>query len=327
MLRARRAVIASVVVIITGCGLAPSADAAPKGEPTTATVEPRLLSDPNVVWVGTWESTDWKARHGVGSFDNAGNTSVLSPTTTGTRGKTLSGRTPARTRDGFSYHASFDRAGFGFYDELYFRYRVLFPSWYQWKNGRGGGGGKLPGLAGKSTGGNTTNLLDKRVGSGGRRYNGTTEVTRSNLGDADGWSARLLWEKDGGLSSYIYAVSPVGPSSEKSYFGYAVRCKTSIGSSTNKLFSRGAWNTVEMRVRMNTPGVNNGIFQVWMNGSLCIDLKSVQWRSAKRTTLRITQMYTAWFYGGGTSDFPDNDSRIYIDDAVLSKAYVGPRQG
>jgi hypothetical protein len=262
-----------------------------------------------------------------GSFDYEPNTSRSTTSGySGSKGYTLTGRTPKGALNGFSYHASFDRVGLASsYQELYYRYRVLFKTGYQWTNTSGRGGGKLPGLAGKSTGGNMTNHLDKRVGSGGQRWNGTTEVDRYHLADADGWSARLLWEKDGALSSYVYAVSPVGASSSKSYYGYVQRCKIP-GTNTAKLFTKGAWNTVELHVKMNTPGYSNGILQVWMNGVMCIDQRNIQYRSSKRTTLGITQQYVAWTYGGPTSDAPSNDSWIYFDDAVLSKAYIGPRQ-
>lgn len=327
LLAACRAPLLAVLLVVTVVQGGPAhATTAVKGESTTSTVEPRLLSDPNVVWVGTWERSDWRTLHGVGTFQNSAHTATPSLTDSGARGRALSGLTPRGQLQGFGYNASLDRNGVGFRDELYFRYRVLFRSTYQWTNSGGGGGGKLPGLAGKLTGGSTADNLDTKVGSGGRRWNGSNEVYRSNLADADGFSARLLWLKDGGLASYVYAQYPLGPPSSTSYFGATTRCKTSIGSSENKFFQKGTWNTVEQRVRMNTPGVRNGILQVWMNGTLCIDLRDVMWRSSKRTTLKITQMYMTWYYGGGSTDAPSNDSYVFIDDAVLSRAYIGPRR-
>jgi hypothetical protein len=294
-----------------------------KGEVASPTVEARLLTDPNVLWVGTWDTSNWQQAAGVGTWSYQSHTSVGSVPGSAT-GNGLWGLTPAGNQKGFGYHANFDSIGIPSQDDLHYRYRVFFPSDYVWQNAGGGGSGKLPGLAGKYAGGR-----DSLVGAGGKRWNGTTEVTKSNIADEDGFSARLLWQKDGGLSSYFYAVSPVGVSSANSYYGASSRCKTDPYNSTsaNALFVKGAWNTVEMRVKMNTPGVNDGVLQVWMNGKLCLDKNSIQWRSAKRPDLHITQQYFEWFYGGGSGDYPDRDSRIAFDDAVISKGYIGPRVG
>jgi hypothetical protein len=294
-----------------------------KGESSSSTVESRLLKDTNVLWVGTWDTTDWKTRHGVGTFGNSANTATGN-WSNGTAGNGLRGVTPAGSTNGFGYHASLVPAGVSEQNDLYYRYRVFFPSDYTWQNSTGGGGGKLPGLAGKAAGG-----PDSKVGAGGQRWNGSTEITRDQLADMDGWSARLLWQKDGGMSAYVYAPDPnhVGATSSKSYFGWAPRCKTDPynSGSSNMMFSKGAWNTVEQHVRMNTPGVADGVLEVWMNGKLCIKVTNMIWRSAKHPEVKISQQYVSWFYGGPSGDAPNKNSYVYFDDAVLSKSYVGPR--
>lgn len=293
------------------------------GEADTSTVERRLLDDPDVLWVGTWDSADWQKRHGVGSFGNSVNTAV-GDFTAGGSGNQLRAKASSGSTNGFFYHANLASAGVGELDEAYYRYRVYFPADYVWQNATGGGHGKLPGLAGKIAGG-----PDSRVGSGGRRWNGSTEITAANLDDQDSWSARLLWMKDGGLSTYLYVPDPdhLGPASANSYFGYATRCKVEPGNtrSSNKLFNKGAWNTVEQHVRMNTPGQSDGIFELWMNGELCVRMTDVRFRSARHPDVRISQQYVTWFYGGPTTDAPDRDSYIHFDDAVLSRSYIGPR--
>jgi hypothetical protein len=292
------------------------------GEASTASVEPRLLRDPDVLWVGTWEDVDWPSRHGVGSFRDVDNTTIGDFGIEGA-GRSLRARTPRGSRQGFGYHASFERAGIGAQDDVHYRYRVYFPDDYVWRNASGGGGGKLPGLAGKAFGGD-----EEKVGAGGQRWNGRTEVGRSNLADADGWSARVLWNKDRTVATYLYAQWPVGPSSPRSWFGHSQTCRADPhdGESTELQLRAGSWNTIELRVRLNTPGQRDGTLQLWLNGHECVDRDDVEYRSATRPDLRITEQYVTWFYGGPTRDAPDRDSTIHFDDAVLSRAYVGPRR-
>jgi hypothetical protein len=293
-----------------------------RGEAATASVEPRLLRDPDVLWVGTWEDTDWPGRHGAGAFRDVDNTTIGDFDIDGA-GRSLRARTAKGRRQGFGYHASFDRAGIGAQDDVHYRYRVYFPDDYVWRNRSGGGGGKLPGLAGKAAGGD-----EEKVGAGGQRWNGRVEVGRGNLGDADGWSARVLWNKDRTVATYLYAQWPLGPRSRRSWFGHSQTCRADPhDQESEKLeLSPGAWNTIELRVRMNTPGQRDGILQLWLNGRPCVDRSDVAYRSASHPDLRITEQYVTWFYGGPARDAPDRDSTIYFDDAVLSRAYVGPRR-
>jgi hypothetical protein len=289
-----------------------------KGEPTSSTAESRLATSTSVLWMGTWESSNWQTLHGVGSFNNSGNTSVGSY---GGPGRSLRATAPAGSTQGFGYMGGFDRMGIGARDEVYYRYRVYFPSSYVWTNSSGRGGGKLPGLAGKDGGD------ERRVGAGGKRWNDSSEIYRSNLSYADEWSARVMWGKDRSASTYLYAQSPLGPQSSNSYFGHVEYCRTRPNDNTSSrvLFKPGAWNTVELRVKMNTAGSSNGIMQLWLNGYLCVDHRDVQYRSSRRPGLRITQQYVTWYYGGPSADAPSSNSWLLMDDAVLSRSYIGPR--
>jgi hypothetical protein len=318
---------AFAVLSLTACSTADDLDATTKppkvrGEPTTATVERRLLRDPDVLWVGTWDSPNWIERHGATAFEQPQHVEVR-PVPGSSTGNALWARVPARSQKGFGYQAMFDASGIRPRDDVFFRYRVYFPRDYAWRNRRGGGGGKLPGLAGR-VGGDP-----RHVGAGGRRWKGRAVVGRDHLDDQDGFSARLLWHPDGGLSSYIYAVRPVGERSRSSYFGYSARCtERERDSNAPRLrVTRGGWNTIEMHVRMNEPGRADGVFELWLNGRRCLLLDRVEWRSRRWPDLRITQQDVEWFYGGSSRDYPDRESKIAFDDAVLSRSYIGPRRG
>jgi hypothetical protein len=90
---------------------------------------------------------------------------------------------------------------------------------------------------------------------------------------------------------------------------------------------RGQWNMIELRYKMNTPGQTNGIYQGWLNGQLGADLRDVMYRTNTNDTTRnldINQMMFANFYGGPTSNTTDQE--WFIDDVVISKSPIGPRQ-
>jgi len=305
-----------------------------KGEQNTSTVEPRLLSDPDVLFVGTFEDSNWKDLWGFGTFNNQSNTVVSTFAGISDQGNAMRGVTPANQQNGFGGAASFVNmgpgtgTGIGEQEEVYFRYRVNFPSEYIWTNTGGGGHGKLPGLAGKATGG-----ADWAVGGGGKRWNGTSMINKlSDLPKADGWSARMLWQKDRGLSVYLYTPNKYGVVSGTEgtdtfrAFGKAIRVKDDPynSSSANMKFNTG-WNTVEEYVKMNTPGQADGVLKIWMNGKLGLHITDVMFRGAERPNLKTTQLFWTWFYGGPPSDYPHADSYVYFDDAVVSRSYIGPR--
>jgi len=306
-----------------------------KGESSTSTVEPRLLTDPNVLWVGTFDDPNWEDLWGLSFWNAKANTSVNTFSGISDQGKAFRGVTPTNSQLGFGVMAGFVNMGPGTgagipeQEVAHLRYRVNFPSDYVWTNASGGGHGKLPGLAGKATGGEAW-----AVSGGGKRWNGTTMINRlEDLEKADGWSARLLWMKDKGATVYLYTPDRYGKVSGTPgtdtfrAFGTANRLKTDPynSASANMQFSTG-WNTIEESVKMNTPGVANGELKIWMNGKLGLDMKNIMFRSSLRPNLKITQAWWTWYYGGPTTDYPDRNSYVYFDDVAVSKAYIGPRQ-
>jgi sugar lactone lactonase YvrE len=297
------------------------------GEPDDGEVEPRLLTDPHVLLVITHESTDWKTKFGTGTDTHLANQTVTSTgTPSGTAGKALRIKTPAGELNGYGAHRNFALAGLADLEEAYFRYRVNF-SQHTFMNSTGDGGGKLPGLAGKA---GTMPTYDSKVGSGGQRYNGSTQLTTSNYLTADGWSARLLWQKDRGLSSYLYVPDPshIGDvKSGGSYFGWSNRVKTSVGGSTNALFHATNWNDVEVRIKLNTISgstINaDGIYEVWLNGVKGLSMSNIIFR--RSANVKITQVYDACTFGGGSGDAPDSDDYVWFDDYVIGNGYIGPK--
>jgi len=198
-------------------------------------------------------------------------------------------------------------------DEAYLRYRVYIPAaWNPYV------GGKLPGLAG----------LVGTQKAGATPAGGTYSD--------DGWSGRVMWKRpvDGNpdktrLQSYLYVRSAAGNDINANrnqqsgrIYGITVVFQHDPdpvhprdASGEPLYLKRGAWNTIELRYTMNTPGQKNGIFQGWLNGELGVDIRDVVYRTTAHPNLSINELMFDSFYGGPTSN--STDQHWYFDDVSI----------
>ena len=168
------------------------------------------------------------------------------------------------------------------YDELYFSYRIKFEDNFDFVRG-----GKLPGLAGgtANTGGNTPN-------------------------GSDGWSARMMWKRNGGIVQYVYHPDqyqnlPYGD--EFPWESGGQQCR----------FVPGVWYHIEVRIVMNTPQEKDGIIQAWLNGIKVLDRKNIRFRDVENLSIDID--YFSTFFGGGDSSWAaTKDEFIFFDDFIIS---------
>lgn len=327
----------SATAAVTSPAVLTTAPANPNLKGEVATAESSLVANPNVLWVGNYGSgeSNYRTLWGTTGDTHVANQSVADYSAVVGAGKNLTfrGKTVAYQSNGYGRYHYFDSMGLanGF-EEAYLRYRVFFPSDYPWINSNGGGGGKLPGFAGKV---GTTNRT--KIPSGGNRFIGSTTCTTSNWLNADCFSARMLWLKDKRLNTYMYVPDNAhkGGASSTSYFGWATSTKVAIGSNTNFTFTPGQWHTIEQRVKMNTVGSANGIFECWVDGIKRLSVTNLIYRGSANPTLKANCIYDSWFYGGpqatydsngnliSLGDAPETDSFIYFDDWALGSAYIG----
>jgi hypothetical protein len=120
-------------------------------------------------------------------------------------------------------------------------------------------GGKLPGLYGGigNTGTNTPN--------------GT-----------DGFSARFMWQEDGGLIAYPFLPTSPGDG-------------TSIGKGVFS-FTPGKWYLLTEKIVLNEPGVSDGEIEVSIDGKLVFAQGRIEYRTA--STLQINGILFQTFFGG-----------------------------
>ncbi len=163
------------------------------------------------------------------------------------------------------------------FKKLYYGYRFKFPQGFRFVKG-----GKLPGIGGGDS--NTNGAIP----------NG-----------ADGWSVRMMWDKEGKLVQYVY--HPDQPGKYGDVMPLAMQQPVTLGR----------WHTVQTMVLLNQPGEKNGVIKTWLDGKLVLDRQGMRFRNVDR--LEIDRLLFASFYGGsGPYWAPRQDQYAFIDDVRLS---------
>lgn len=180
------------------------------------------------------------------------------------------------------------------HNELYISYWIKFKADFDFVKG-----GKLAGLAGGPH-------------SGAGEKDGT-----------DGFSARLHWkyrDKDrrlckGCIDQYVYHPDQPTSYGESQYWDDGI-----MGQITAE---PGEWHHFEVRVKINTPGKNDGIIQGWYDGVLATERTNYRFRDVNTFAIDTFRFQT--FFGGGDSSYaPSKDEYIYWDNFIISTHRVGP---
>ena len=180
-------------------------------------------------------------------------------------------------------------------EEIYFRYYLRFADdWDQTVFG-----GKLPGISGTYG----------RAGWGGRKPDGT-----------DGWSARGTYYLSITGDNPLSGTHPIG-----TYCYYADQ-PGSYGDTWawtkeyKGFLQKNRWHCIEQYVRMNTPGIHDGIMRAWVDGRPAFEKTDILYRTVD--TLKIEQIWMN-VYHGGTAVSP-YDQHLYVDNVVVARRYIGP---
>ena len=172
-------------------------------------------------------------------------------------------------------------------DTMWSAYDIFFEDGFEFQLG-----GKLPGLC------------------GGKCYTGNAMPETG-----DGWSARIMWRKDGNAVQLIYFM---GQSSE-----YGDDFKWDLnGTIPQKVFTTGTWHRIANKVTMNTVttpgnGDKNGRVQAWLDGELALDVDTLRLRDYD--TVKVDKFYLSTFHGGSTASWaPTHDCFIRFDNFTIS---------
>jgi hypothetical protein len=82
--------------------------------------------------------------------------------------------------------------------------------------------------------------------------------------------------------------------------------------------SDNTWYSIQMRVKLNTPGQSDGLQELWINGEKKISQTGMRWRDS--TILKIN-MLRGLFYMPNTS-LPAK--RVWVDNLVVSRSWIQP---
>jgi hypothetical protein len=94
------------------------------------------------------------------------------------------------------------------------------------------------------------------------------------------------------------------------------------GRGTGGMLERERWYSIEMQVRMNTPGSADGVLRGWVDGVLSYEKLNMEYRRPGHDGLHVR---TVWLnvYKGGTSGNCER-GYVYLDNMVVSTVPIGP---
>ena len=172
-------------------------------------------------------------------------------------------------------------------DTMWSAYDIFFEDGFEFLLG-----GKLPGLC------------------GGKCYTGNAMPQTG-----DGWSARIMWRKDGNAVQLIYFMG------QKSEYGDDFKWDLG-GTQAQKQFTTGTWHRIVNKVTMNTVstpgnGDKNGRVQTWFDGELALDVDTLRLRDYD--TVHVDKFYLSTFHGGSSAEWaPTHDCYIRYDNFTVS---------
>ncbi|WP_153886236.1 polysaccharide lyase [Aliiglaciecola lipolytica] len=179
-------------------------------------------------------------------------------------------------------------------EEAFFRYySMLAPG------AKVSGGGKLPGFSG------TYN----KAGWGGRPNNGE-----------NGWSARGAfyhsisskspeWGGQLPIGSYLYEANTGSKYGKSIPWGHEM-----------STMQPGRWYAIEQQIKLNTPGLKDGVFKVWIDGVLIYERNNMYFRDTPQ--MKIEKVWLNYYFGGVAK--PKNNFNMYLDNIVIASSYIGP---
>ena len=122
----------------------------------------------------------------------------------------------------------------------------------------------------------------------------------------DGWKLRIMWRADGIGMAYVQHMDQEGDISDNFRMD-------------NFWFQKGVVQTLSMEVVMNTPGENDGIIRVWLDGVLVVEETSLRFRTIP--DLQIDGLNIGTIFGGSTDNWaPSKDEEIEFGDFKLYDA-------
>ncbi|MGF1723052.1 hypothetical protein L4D20_23935 [Vibrio kyushuensis] len=270
-----------------------SANSEEKGNDQNADNPP--TTEHGYLWSSGYENTPWDEEWGL-KWKQEGNHSIVSTDVfSGRKAQQVTYPKGTFSRyGGAQYYMDFALLNdpIPYSDEMYVRYYLKFNDDVDFIKG-----GKLPGLLGgeANTGGGTPTGMD-------------------------GWTARIMWRRDGRIVQYVYHPDQTGRFGEDLDWNHG---------GADRFFTPGKWHCVETYIKMNTvsgTGEANsnadGIVRSWLDGELALDKTDMRFRYTD--AFNIDGFYFSTFFGGGDASWaPVKDETVMFDNFVINDKPIG----
>lgn len=262
------------------------------------------------LWAGDFDGDgdgDWRERFGVVHERDepvSGPSVVPAPGRPGEALRITFGEDGSRW--GMDVRSSFSALGLPEVEEACLAYDVWFADDFQFI-----GDGKMGGLAGTSGG------MEPYEASSGGEF------------DDRSFSVRAMWQEDRGVTMYLYAHHGAGRDLDDPFhggFGIHTRFEKADGTEAGVLRTE-TWHRIRHCVTLNTPGEDDGVYELWVDGHRGVVVDDIRFRDADHPDLRINQVMAAFFFGGGTDEYPTRTNVLYTDDWQLSELPRRPGGG
>ena len=80
------------------------------------------------------------------------------------------------------------------------------------------------------------------------------------------------------------------------------------------------WYCIEQYLKLNTPGVKDGILKAWIDRKPAFVKTDIRFRHTGK--LKIEQIWMNIYHGGKLAS--PHDQHCYVDNVVIARKYIGP---
>ncbi|MDQ8207917.1 glycoside hydrolase family 9 protein [Coraliomargarita sp. SDUM461003] len=131
------------------------------------------------------------------------------------------------------------------------------------------------------------------------------------------WSGRLMWRENGWAEFYIHV-----PSEHLNDPGDRFWWNT---EGFQAIFVPGRWHHIEIHMKLNTPGQQDGLAEGWFDGVKAATYPGFDFRDAGTSSAQIAWVFFSTFFGGSSGDHwnAQKDEHARFDQFIVSKERIG----
>jgi hypothetical protein len=122
--------------------------------------------------------------------------------------------------------------------------------------------------------------------------------------NGNGWEAQGVWGSGDALRPYFYDQVADGQVHQMN---------------AHLVIPKGYWIHISRRIKMNTPGKKDGIYEIYINDSLRAQATDVEWRSFAqgKDYAKISDLHLNFYFGGGGYEYSSQkDNYIRVDNLI-----------